>query len=74
MKAEYLSLRGIAFSGPGKESFLEFSPGVNVICGASDTGKSFLAETIDFMLGGSDLKEIPDCFWEDINPFPPSCC
>lgn len=60
MKAEYLSLRGIAFSGPEKESFLEFSPGVNVICGASDTGKSFLAETIDFMLGGSDLKEIPE--------------
>jgi hypothetical protein len=21
-----------------------------------------------------DPKEIPECFWEDINPFPPSCC
>jgi hypothetical protein len=60
MKPEYLSLRGIVFSGPKKESRLDFSQGINVVCGASDTGKSFLAEAIDFMLGGSDLKEIPE--------------
>ncbi len=48
----------ISFSGPKKEANLAFTPGVNVICGASDTGKSFLAESIDFMLGGSTLKEI----------------
>src|SRR5690606_14839391 len=34
--------------------------GVNVVCGASDTGKSFLAESIDYMLGGSELREIPE--------------
>jgi archaellum component FlaC len=39
---------------------LTFSNGVNVICGASDTGKSFLAESIDFMLGGSELRGIPE--------------
>lgn len=39
---------------------MTFSKGVNVICGASDTGKSFLAESIDFMLGGSDLRDIPE--------------
>jgi len=39
---------------------LAFAEGVNVICGASDTGKSFLAEVIDFMLGGSTLKELPE--------------
>ncbi|MBJ6720326.1 AAA family ATPase [Bacillus sp. PR5] len=60
MTDSYLQLRKIAFSGPKKRADVEFNPGVNVICGASDTGKSFLAESIDFMLGGSTLKEIPE--------------
>ena len=55
----YLQLRKIAFHGPESEADLGFISGVNVICGASDTGKSFLAESIDFMLGGSELREIP---------------
>jgi len=38
---------------------MTFSNGVNVVCGASDTGKSFLAESLDFMLGGSELRDIP---------------
>ena len=41
-------------------SEMTFSNGVNVVCGASDTGKSFLAESIDFMLGGSELRDIPE--------------
>jgi hypothetical protein len=56
----YLQLRKLVFSGPIGEVKLDFVPGVNVICGASDTGKSFLAESIDFMLGGSSLREIPE--------------
>lgn len=60
MSNSYLQLRRIAFSGPKKMSELTFSNGVNVICGASDTGKSFLAESIDFMLGGSELRDIPE--------------
>jgi len=60
MSDSYLQLRGIEFSGPKKKAALGFTPGVNVICGASDTGKSFLAESIDFMLGGSSLKQIPE--------------
>lgn len=60
MTESYLQLRRIGFSGPSKEAGLTFSPGVNVICGASDTGKSFLAESIDFMLGGSSLREISE--------------
>lgn len=59
MTDSYLQLRRLAFSGPNDQSKLDFAPGVNVICGASDTGKSFLAESIDFMLGGSSLREIP---------------
>jgi len=56
----YLRLDKLRFYGPAKESEIRFCSGVNVICGASDTGKSFLAEAVDFMLGGSDLKEIPE--------------
>src|SRR5690554_2368251 len=60
MSDSYLQLRSIRFRGPKAEAKLDFESGVNVICGASDTGKSFLADSIDFMLGGSALKEIPE--------------
>lgn len=60
MSDGYLQLRRIAFKGPKGVSGLEFASGVNVVCGASDTGKSFLAESIDYMLGGSELREIPE--------------
>lgn len=60
MSNSYIQLRRIAFSGPKKIAEITFSNGVNVICGASDTGKSFLAESIDFMLGGSELRDIPE--------------
>ena len=56
----YLRLDKLGFSGPSKRSEVRFYTGVNVICGASDTGKSFLAEAVDFMLGGSELKVIPE--------------
>ena len=40
---------------------LKFSDGLNVIYGASNTGKSFFLKTIDFMLGGNrDLPEIDE--------------
>ena len=60
MSNSYLQLRRIAFSGPKNIAEMTFSNGVNVICGASDTGKSFLAESIDFMLGGSELRGITE--------------
>lgn len=60
MTTSYLRLNRIAFTGPRKESQLSFRSGLNVVCGASDTGKSFLAESIDFMLGGSELRQIPE--------------
>jgi len=59
-----LQLRGISFSSPSKDSAsLEFQSGLNVICGASDTGKSFMVEAIDFLLGASakpPLRDIPE--------------
>lgn len=60
MSDSYLQLRRILFRGPKAAAGLDFQSGVNVVCGASDTGKSFLADSIDFMLGGSALKEIPE--------------
>jgi uncharacterized protein YoxC len=57
-----LQLRGISFSGPYKDhAFLEFQTGLNVICGASDTGKSLIVEAIDFLLGAQyPLRHIPE--------------
>jgi len=40
---------------------IQFGPGLNVIYGASETGKSFLVEAIDFMLGGKRLlRDLPE--------------
>lgn len=55
-------IRHLAFHGPDREpAVVEFGRGLNVIYGASNTGKSFVVETIDFMLGGkgplTDLVE-----------------
>lgn len=58
MAENYLQIRKLVFRGQNKESVLSFSEGVNSICGASDTGKSFIAESLDFMLGGKKLREI----------------
>lgn len=52
----------LAFFGTNRETArLTFDSGLNVICGASETGKSFVAESIDFMLGQEDLvRDIPE--------------
>ena len=43
----------IIMIGPNKEdAFLDFNVGLNVISGASDTGKTFIFQVIDYMLGG----------------------
>jgi predicted nuclease with TOPRIM domain len=57
-----LQLRFIRFLGPGKEAVhFPFKSGFNILYGSSDTGKTFLVEAIDFMLGaGDDLRDIPE--------------
>ena len=46
-----IRLRHLACTGPQKvTAVVEFGSGLNVIYGASDTGKSFVVNTIDFML------------------------
>jgi hypothetical protein len=57
-----LRLRHIAFHGPDRPpASLSFGPGLNVIYGASEAGKSFVVEAVDFMLGGrGPLRDIPE--------------
>lgn len=55
-------LRYLAYFGPDKApADLAFVPGLNVICGASETGKSFVVESIDFMLGQENpVRDVPE--------------
>ena len=43
-----------------KDAILTFNKGLNVVTGASDTGKSFAYECINFVFGASDLPSIPN--------------
>lgn len=57
-----IQIESLAFHGLEKvPAIVTFRAGLNVIYGASDTGKSFIVETIDFMLGAkgplTDFKE-----------------
>jgi len=62
MSSATLALRQLCFTGPAKEDArLEFHAGLNIVYGASDSGKSFILEAIDFMLGSSQsLRDIPE--------------
>jgi hypothetical protein len=62
MRVPGFCLRHLVFLGPHrKPAAVAFGPGLNVVYGASDTGKSFLVEAIDFMLGGKPpLRDIPE--------------
>jgi chromosome segregation ATPase len=62
MTRSMLTLRHLCFTGPEKApARVGFEAGLNVIYGASDTGKSFVLEAIDFMLGGrKPLRDIPE--------------
>lgn len=55
-------LRRLQVTGPQVESAeITFHAGLNVVSGASDTGKSYLVETIDYMLGaGTPPRQIPE--------------
>jgi hypothetical protein len=54
-------IRSLSFNGPEKApAVAPFKSGLNVIYGASDTGKSYIVEAIDFMLGAKGpLPDIP---------------
>lgn len=56
-----INIERIAFLGPSQDpAIVEFPDDLSVVCGASDTGKSFLVESVDFLLGsGGPLRDIP---------------
>jgi len=62
MAFQGLQLRFIRFLGPAKEpAEFVFTSGLNILWGSSDTGKTFLVQAIDFMLGASaKLRDIPE--------------
>lgn len=55
-------LRRLTLTGRGvPNADVQFNEGLNVVSGPSDTGKTFIVQCIDFMLGGSDMpKSIPE--------------
>ena len=62
MSALGLTIRHLVFTGSQvAPAQLEFDDGLNLLYGASNTGKSFTLKAIDFMLGATkDLPEIPE--------------
>lgn len=55
-----LLITHLAFVGASKPSAqVDFGPRVTIVRGPSDTGKSFIADSIDFMLGAKALRTIP---------------
>ena len=54
-----IRLNFLEFTGPdAQRAKLSFAPGLNVLYGASNTGKSFAVKSLDFMLGSS--RDLPD--------------
>jgi hypothetical protein len=54
-----LTITNLVFTGTAdRPAELAFQPGLNVLYGASNTGKSFTLKTIDFMLGAT--RPLPD--------------
>lgn len=59
--SERIQIINMSFLGARVEpALIDFDQNLSIVCGASDTGKSFLVEAIDFLLGGKDLREIPE--------------
>ncbi|MEU7276449.1 hypothetical protein AB0A96_44380 [Streptomyces asiaticus] len=56
-----LRLLHLTFAGMGRETArVIFDPRLTIVYGASDTGKSFVTESIDYMLGARKLSLIPE--------------
>lgn len=55
-----MRLLHLTATGPNVEpSTLEFAPRLTVIYGASETGKSYVVEALDYMFGGKRIRDIP---------------
>ena len=55
-----MQLRKLELTSESKENaMIKFNSGLNIIAGASDTGKSFVFECINYLLGSTDVPQIP---------------
>lgn len=53
-------LKKLSIFGQDKTpSYFEFTEGLNIICGVSDTGKTCILKCIDFVFGSKDKEPIP---------------
>ena len=61
MSTKGICLTRLTLTGPGvADAEVRFTRGLNVVVGVSNTGKTFIAQCVDFMLGGSrNPKDIP---------------
>jgi hypothetical protein len=49
-------IKKLIVTGEGKTpSTVDFGTGLNIVCGPSDTGKSYIIECIDYIFGGSNV-------------------
>ncbi|MDA2809942.1 hypothetical protein O4J56_04770 [Nocardiopsis sp. RSe5-2] len=56
-----LTITHLTFIGTNVESAsVEFGPQLTLVRGPSDTGKSFIVDALNFMMGAKSLKEIPE--------------
>ncbi len=56
-----LKLTHLSYAGSGRPTArVDFDDRLTVIYGASDTGKTFIVETLEYMLGGTSLTMIPE--------------
>lgn len=54
-------IKKLVLQGIGKkDAVLSFNSGLNVVAGASDTGKSFALECINYILGASEIPDRPN--------------
>lgn len=61
-------IKSITFTGKKVEdSTITFKPGFNIIHGASDTGKTYLAKSIQYMLAGKTRPFSEDTGYEEIH-------
>ena len=65
-----LRLKKLTVSGPGqKDSVIEFGPGLNLIIGPSNTGKSMVMDCIDYMFGFQPRKDKPSKIVDNKNGY-----
>lgn len=60
-------IKKIVITGTGVEpAVVEFDKGLNIVYGESNTGKSYIAECIDYMFGAKDIRISPDTKYDKI--------